>query len=79
MALDKDILGTDLYNELSVFNNKNIDELGDIEDKRLLFCKKIAEVFIEHLKANVEINIPGTGLIAPGGAVTGNSTTGTIN
>jgi hypothetical protein len=80
MALDKDILGQALYDDLSFFNNKNKDEIGDIETARLNFCKQMAETIINHFKENILLTIPGTGLVAPsgGGPVTGASITGTI-
>ena len=71
MALDKDTLGTDLYNALDYWNNKDRDDIGDIEDARLAFCKKIAEVVIDHFKGNAEVTLNPTGLTAGGYAVVG--------
>lgn len=85
MALDKDILGAELYDMRNAyFNNKTADELiteyGSIEAARLEACKKEAEVIINHFVNNAELTVPGTGMVAPsgGGAVSGSSTTGTI-
>lgn len=71
MALNKDTLGTDLYNALDGFNNKTIDELGDIEANRLAFCKVIAEEIINHFKNNAIITLNPSGLTAGANPVTG--------
>lgn len=77
MALDKDILGTDLYNRAAVYNEVAIT---DMEAARLAFWKNIAQGIIDHFKNNGVLHVPGAGLIAPsgGGAVTGTSNIGTI-
>jgi len=75
MALNKDILGTALYNRAQQSNDKDIE---DIEQARRDFWKGVAEEIINHLKSNATLNVPGTGLIAPQGPVTGASITGTI-
>lgn len=79
MALNKDILGQALYDDLASFNNKNIDETGDMEAARLSFCKKMAETIIDHFINNVKLSVPGIGLTAGATAVTGTSITGTIS
>lgn len=79
MALNKDTLGTAIYNALNTYNNKSIGTLGDIEAARLSFCKTLADEIIKHLKNNIEITIPGTGLTAGATAVTGAAITGSIN
>lgn len=79
MPLDKDILGQALYVDLSTFNNKDINETGDIEAARLAFCKRMAETIIDHFKNNGKLTVPGTGLFAGATAVTGTSLTGTIS
>jgi hypothetical protein len=78
MALNKDILGTDLYNRANAYNEVNIT---DIEAARLAFWKNMAEGIIEHFKTNGVLTVPGTGLIAPtsGGPVTGQSITGNLS
>lgn len=76
MALNKDILGADLYSRANNYNEINII---DIEAARLAFWKNIAEGIIEHFKANGQLNVPGLGLIASGVGVTGNSITGSIS
>lgn len=84
MALNKDVLGLALYNARQPFMDKNIDEViatyGSIEAYRLAIAKADADEIIKHFKANIQITIPGAGLVAPsgGGPVTGASTTGTI-
>jgi len=57
MALNKDILGTALYNRLDEWTNKDIDETGDIEDARLAFCKALADEVINHIKASAVVNV----------------------
>lgn len=83
MALNKDILGTDLYNmQNQFFNNKTSDEIimlyGSMEAARLECCKKEAEIIINHFKNNIQLSIPGLGLTAGANPVTGTSVTGTI-
>lgn len=81
MPLNKDVLGAARYAVANVFDNKTPDELiatyGSIENARLEFLKKDSEAIINHFKATT-LNVPGTGLTSPSGAVTGTSTTGTI-
>lgn len=64
MALDKDILGTALYNAFDEFNNKTPAEVGNIETARLNFCKVMAHEIIEHIKANAIITLDPIGLTA---------------
>lgn len=78
MALNKDVLGQGLFDAEQQFNDKAPDELGDINTARLSFWKVMADTIIEHFKANGELVVPGTGLVAPNGAVTGQSITGRI-
>lgn len=82
MALNKDVLGTALYNARLPFMNMNIDQViatyGTIEAYRLAIAKADADEIIKHFKANIQITIPGTGLTAGATAVTGASVTGTI-
>ena len=84
MPLNKNLLGTELYNSRSAFNDKTIDELiriyGSLEGVRLAMAKADAETFINHFINNITVSIPGAGLIAPsgGGPVTGKAITGTI-
>ena len=78
MALDNDILGTNLYNKEKQFNDKSPDELGDIETARLNFWKEMAFEIIDHFKTAGELHVPGAGLAAGSTAVTGNSVTGKI-
>lgn len=78
MPLDKNLLGTELFNKVDFYNNKDVDELGDIQQARLNFWKDVAGVIIDHIKSNAALNVPGTGLAAPNGPVTGTSITGKI-
>lgn len=82
MALNKDVLGLARYNATLGFNNKTeqelIDVYGTIEASRLAYFKADSEAIIEHFKANISLNIPGTGLVAGATPVTGTSITGTI-
>jgi len=78
MALDKDVLGTDLYNRANAYNEVYIAP-GDLETARLAYWKNIAEGIIEHFKNNGVLHVPGTGLVAGSTAVTGTSNTGTIS
>ncbi len=59
MALDKNILGQDLYNASVNFNDANIDteDAGAMEDYRLNFWKDIAQKIIEHITANAEVSV----------------------
>ena len=81
MALNKDILGTALYNAELIFNETFIDPV-DMEAARLEFWKKVADQIISHFKANIEINIPAAGISVTDESSTwpaaGASTTGTI-
>lgn len=84
MPLNKDTLGTALYNCRAIFSNKTKDELettyGSIENARLEACKAEAEVIINHFKNNILLTIPATGYISasPGSPVTGVAVTGTV-
>jgi hypothetical protein len=73
MPLNKDVLGTLLYNARAAFDNKTMDELiaqhGTLEGVRLAICKADAEAIINHFK--VDATVPALGLTAPNGAVTG--------
>ena len=75
MALSKDVLGAALYNRAKDYN----DNIEDIDQARQDFWKAVADEIIKHIK-NANLNIPGTGLVAPpgGGPVTGVSITGNI-
>lgn len=79
MPLSKDILGLALYNKAMELNDIEIDE-SDIDQARRDFWKAVADEIIKHFIANIQLSIPGTGLIAPsgGGPVTGASITGSI-
>lgn len=74
--LDKDTLGTALYNVRQLFNEKTKDELlmmyTTIDNARLALCKKEAEAIINHFKSN-GIILPGT-FTNSGGPVTGSGT-----
>jgi hypothetical protein len=76
MALNKDILGTDLYNRANAYNEVDIT---DIEAARLAFWKNVAEGIINHFKDNGVLTVPGLGLVAGSVAVTGNSITGNLS
>jgi len=78
MALDKDVLGLDLYNRAASFNDVAIDP-ADLEAQRLSWWQNIAEGIINHFKANGVLTVPGLGLTAGATAVTGSSTTGNIS
>jgi hypothetical protein len=77
MALNKDVLGTALYNQAKQWNEKTADQLGDLENSRLEFWKAIADAIIQHVKT-ATLKVPGTGLGSPSGPVTGVSITGNI-
>jgi hypothetical protein len=77
--LDKDILGTALYNAEKQFNDKDPAALGDIEEARKAFWKVMADEIIKHFKVNGILKVPGTGLVSfPNGVVSGQSITGKI-
>lgn len=75
MALDKNILGDDLYNRVQAFNEVDI---LDLDLARRNYWKTVAEGIINHFKNNGVLNVPGLGLVAGATAVTGLSVTGTI-
>lgn len=63
MPLNKDSLGTAIYNVRQAFNDKSMEDLlteyGTFEDARLAEAKKEAEAIIDHFKANGLILVPG--------------------
>lgn len=73
MPLSKDVLGLDLYDRFDDFNNKTIDELGDIEAKRLEFFKELAEALINHFTTFGVVTVVTTG------TPTNHTGTGTIS
>lgn len=73
MALNQGILGTELYNAASNFNDIDI---ADINLARQQFWNAIAAVIVNHIQTYGDLNVPGLGLTAPNGPVTGTSTTG---
>ena len=77
MALNKEVLGTALYNRAKDFNDQDIE---NIDQARRDFWKAVADEIIKHITSTATLNVPGTGLIAPsgGGPVSGISITGTI-
>ena len=77
MALNKDLLGSALYNRAQSYNDQDIE---NIDQARRDFWNAIAEEIVNHIKSNASLTVPGTGLVAPsgGGPVSGISTTGTI-
>ena len=75
MALNKDVLGFDLYTRANAYNEVDIT---NIEVARLEFWKNVADGIIEHFKTSGELLVPGTGLAAGSTPVTGNSITGKI-
>ncbi len=75
MALNKDTLGTALYNRANYYNEVNI---ADLEAARLAFWKGVADEIINHFKTYGDLQVPGLGLTASIYPVVGNSTTGKI-
>lgn len=69
MALNGDTLGTAIYNALNSFNNKSPDATGDVETARQNLCKALGAAIVAHITANAVV--PGVGLSAPNGPVTG--------
>jgi hypothetical protein len=80
--LDKDVLGAALNTAANSYNDVPVDVTDPvaIADYRLNFWKGIAQAIIDHIKANALLQVPGAGLVAPGGGgpVTGTSITGSI-
>ncbi|MDP1812331.1 MAG: hypothetical protein Q8K66_13095 [Sediminibacterium sp.] len=70
MALDKDTLGTALYNRATIYNETNIAP-ADLEANRLAFWKDIADEIINHIKTSG--TVPALGLVSPSGVVTGSA------
>lgn len=58
MALNKDILGQDIYDVRAIYSNKTAQQLittyGSMEAARLHAAKAEAEVIINHFKNNAE-------------------------
>ena len=84
MPLNKDTLGTAIYNARAVFLNKDyatlLADYGNNEEvMRLAICKAEAEAIINHFKANAKLTVPGLGLAVGSNPVTGASITGTIS
>ena len=77
MALDKEILGIDLYTRSKAFNEVFIAE-ADMEAQRTAFWKSIAEGIIKHFQTAGALQVPALGLISSTGTITGKSITGTI-
>lgn len=73
MALNKDILGVALYDGFVSFNNKNIEQTGNLEDARLAFCKVMADEIIKHLKTAAVVNVT----VVTTGTATNHTGTGT--
>jgi hypothetical protein len=67
MALNKDVLGMELYNSRHIFDNMTHEEIiqqyGTIEEARLAACKGDAEAIINHIKTAgvVSVNVITTG------------------
>jgi len=82
-GLDKDILGQALYDVRAIYSNKTNDQLvttyGTIEAARLHAAKAEANAIIEHIKSNMKLTVPGTGLTVGATAVTGSSVTGSAS
>jgi len=59
MALDKDILGQDLYNASLLYNDEEVDSEDEaaMEEYRLNFWKAIANKIIEHITASAEVSV----------------------
>lgn len=70
MALDKTLLGTDLYNRAQAFNDVDI---ADLEQARKDYWQTIAEGIINHFKANGIVNVA----VATTGTATAQTGTGT--
>ncbi|RTL47462.1 MAG: hypothetical protein EKK39_14250 [Sphingobacteriales bacterium] len=83
MALDKNILGTALFNVAQNYNDVGVDttNAAAMDAYRQQFWTDVADTIINHFKINGVLTVPGTGLVAPsgGGPVTGTSVTGKIS
>lgn len=75
MPLSKETLGAALFAAVDEFNDTDIE---NIATARRDFWKAVAGAIIEHFQRDATLNVPGTGLATPNGAVTGISTTGKI-
>lgn len=55
--------------------------LGPAQDEALqeAALKPICNAIVSYIQGNASLSVPGDGLVAPNGAVTGTSTTGTIS
>lgn len=73
MALNANILGEALYNASDSFNEIDISE-ANLEQARLNRWVAVATAIIDHFKNNGVLHVPGAGLSAPNGPVTGNAT-----
>ena len=72
MPLDKDILGTAIYNNTKQFNDVPVSA-ANMEATRLAQCKAIAQAIIDHLKAAGVISVT----VATTGSATAQTGTGT--
>jgi hypothetical protein len=68
MALNKDVLGAALYSVAKQYNDIDADNL---EAARTEFWKGVAGEIITHIINAAVVTVPGTGLAAPNGPVTG--------
>jgi hypothetical protein len=83
MALDKDILGTAIYNVRQSYVNRDyndlISEFGNMDAARLAQAKDEAHAIIDHFKNYAQINATtGVGLTAGVNPVVGESTANII-
>lgn len=83
MALDKDILGTAIYNVRQNFVNRDyndlIGEFGNMDAARLAQAKAEAQAIIDHFKNYAQVNATvGVGLTASSFPVEGLSTVNII-
>ena len=73
MALNKDTMGLAIHNVRKKYNEKTVEQLinqyGSMENALIAEAKEEAEAIINHFKEFA--TIPGTGLAAPNGSVTG--------
>lgn len=76
MPLNGDVLGAAINDIENDYNETQILP-ADIPAARLQLNKRIAWAIINHFKDNGVLHVPGAGLAAPNGAVTGEAT-GTI-
>lgn len=60
MALDGNILGLSIYAKAKELNDKDPNEIGDLEEARKQFWKDVGAEIVSHIKIYGQVNTTGT-------------------